>query len=110
MEITEKKVITLANGGKYYILDDLGESADEPNVKYLYAIGIKPNWDFDAEDIIFIKNYQENGKEMVVKIKESDPLYKSVSEIEAIKVRLEIDPKFRNELERSLKELEESSE
>lgn len=110
MVVTEKKVITLANGSKYYILDDLGNPGDEPEIKYLFAIGITPDWDFDSEDIIFIKNYQENGNQMVVKVSENDPMYEQISNIEAIKVRLETDPKFRNELEKNLSELEESSE
>lgn len=110
MVITEKKVITLSNGTRYYILDDLGSPEDEPNTKYLFAIGITPDWDFDSDNIIYIKNYKEDGKEMVVFVEEDDPMYEKVSNLEAVRVRLENDPKFRNELEKSLERLEESSE
>lgn len=109
MDVTEKKVITLSNQKKYYILDDLGAPEDEENTKYLFAIGITPEWNFDTNEIIFIKYYQEDGKDMVMIVDEDDPMYEKVSNLEAVRVRIENDPKFRNELENSLEKLEESS-
>lgn len=108
MVITEKKVITLSNDTKYYILDDLGSPLDE-SAKYLFAIGITPDWDFDTNDIVFLKNYQEDGKEMITYVLEDDPMYEKVSNLEAVRLRLENDPKYRNEIEEALEKLEESS-
>ncbi len=105
----EDNVITLANGGRYLLLHNLG---DVDGKNYFYAVGMSPDNEIEADDNLFFEVTENDGNTIVVKVDESSDTYKKLLTIELVDSTLENFPNFADKVEEFIKTMDakESSE
>lgn len=111
MILEEKRLITLSNGGRYLLVNDLGEIEGEEGKKFFFAIGVTPDYDLDINDIIFLATFQEDGETVVTRVDEGTKLYNTLSYLEVVSTAMENIPGYKEQLMEEIDKLNnESSE
>jgi len=105
MIIEEGTEITLANGGRYYLVHEIGElEGYEGN--YFFAAGITKNEKINTNDIAFIRITNNDGKTMAKKIGKNNEIYALLSSLEITSVLMESIPGFKDRLIADLPKLD----
>lgn len=105
-KIAEDYVITLSNEGRYYLVHELSDYAEDGS-RYFSAIGVNNDDTFDLEDTIFLQNYERDGQQIFKKVNEDSSLYKELAVYETAITAMESIPGYAKKLE---EELAKSSE
>lgn len=108
--IQAHSLITLSNGGRYLLIDEINEVEGQKDKRFFFSMGVNPDDTLDHEDTIFLAYYKNNfGDYVMEKVDETSDLYTSLSLMETISVAMDNIPGYTKKLEEEIEKLQQES-
>jgi len=108
-QIGEEMIVTINGDIRYLLYHELTDLIENPDARYFTAIGLYDDDTIDLDDIIFLKNYEENGNQIFEKVSRKDQIFNSLAIFETTIDASEVIPGYAKKLAEAVKKWQESS-